>query len=235
MVMLASPGMGGHRHHVVARDVGRTRPAAREAGVGFQRVAVRIPDRADLQGQLHRDRHGGDLRVSLAQPARHRPGQRDRDRDHDGGEGRDLSGVRADARRGRGVLAGRLSAGGHRLLCRHRRQHAVVPVQRLDADPLLQQGPVPRRRPRSRSAAEDLAGGRRRRQAAARVRRGLRLHHVVAVMDQCREFFGVPQPADRHHGQWLRRPRCRAHFQQSGDGAPYRAAGGMADDQGVRL
>ena len=31
----------------------------------------------------------------------------------------------------------RLSAGHHRLLHRHRRQHAVVPVQLLDAHPLL--------------------------------------------------------------------------------------------------
>ena len=39
-------------------------------------------------------------------------------------------------------------------------QHAVVPVQRLDADPLLQQGPVPPRRARSRGGAAHLAGGR---------------------------------------------------------------------------
>ena len=150
-------GMGGHRDHVVARDVGRTRPAAREAGVGLQRIAIRIPDRAELQGKLHRDRDRGDLCVSLAQPARHRSGQRDRDRDHDGRERRDLSGVRTDEERVRGVFAGGLSSGGRRLLRRRGRQHAVVPVQRLDADPLLQQGPVPCRRPRSRSAAEDLA------------------------------------------------------------------------------
>ena len=84
---------------------------------------------------------------------------------------------------------GRLSSGRHRLLCRHRRQHAVVSVQRLDADPVLQQGHVPRRRARSRSRAEDLAGGRRGGEAAARRRRGLRLHHLLAVLDQCREFF----------------------------------------------
>ena len=121
-----------------------------------------------LQGQLHRDGDGGDLRVPFAQPARHRPGQRDRHRHHDGGEGRDLSGVRIDARPVGAVFAGRLSAGRDRLLRRRRRQHAVVPVQRLDADPLLQQGPVPRRRARSGGRAEDLARGRRCGQAAAR-------------------------------------------------------------------
>ena len=67
-------------------------------------------------------------------------------------QGRDLSGVRIDARPEGGVFAERLSAGRDRLLFRRRRQHAVVPVQRLDADPLLQQGHVPRRRPRSGSA-----------------------------------------------------------------------------------
>ena len=186
-----------HRNHVVARDVGRTRQAARKARGRFQRLAVRLPDRADLQGQLHRDGDGGDLRVPLAQPAGHRPGQRDRDRDHDGGQGRDLSGVRTDARPGGAVLALRLSARRHRLLRRRRRQHAVVSVQRLDADPVLQQGSVSRRRPRSRGGAEDLARGRRGGEAAARGGRRLRLHHVLAVLDQCREFFGLPQSADR--------------------------------------
>ena len=56
----------------------------------------------------------------------------------------------ADARAGRGVRPGGLSAGGLGLLHRRERQHAVVSVQRLDADPLLQQGPVPPRRARSR-------------------------------------------------------------------------------------
>ena len=145
-------GAGRHRDHVVARDVGRTRQAARKARDRFQCVAVRLPDRADLQGQLHRDGDGGDLRIPFAKPARHRSGQRDRDRNHDGGKGRDLSGLRIDARSVGAVLAGGLSAGRDRLLFRCRRQHAVVPVQRLDADPLLQQGSVPRRGPRSGGA-----------------------------------------------------------------------------------
>ncbi len=48
-------------------------------------------------------------------------------------------------------------------------------------------------------------------------------------------FSAYPQPADLDQGQWLRRPRRGAEFQQSGDGAPHRATGGMADHQGVRL
>ena len=142
-------GAGGHRHHVVARDVGRTRAATGTARGGFQRIAVRIPHRSELQGELHRKHHRCDLCVSVAQPARHRPGQRNRDRDHDGRARRDLSGVRVDARPVGSVLPCCLSSGRYRLLYRCRRQHVVVPVQRLDADPLLQQGPVPFRRPRS--------------------------------------------------------------------------------------
>src|SRR6185369_9003504 len=53
-------GAGRHRDHVVARDVGGARQAAGKAGGRFQCVAVRLPDRADLQGQLHRDGDGGD-------------------------------------------------------------------------------------------------------------------------------------------------------------------------------
>ena len=149
--------------HAMSGELGRQ---LEKLAADFNASQVRIPDRAELQGQLHRDRDGGDLRVSLAQPARHRPGQRNRDRDHDGGQGRDLSGVRTDAGREGSVFAGGLSSGRHRLLHRRRRQHAVVSVQQLDADPVLQQGPVPRRRPRSRSRAENLARARRRGEAS---------------------------------------------------------------------
>ena len=83
--------------------------------------------------------------------------------------------------------------------------------------------------------AEDLARGRRGGEAAARVRRGLRLHHLLAVLDQCRELFRVPQSAALDRGQRLRRTGRGADLQQSADGAPYRAARGMADHEGVRL
>ena len=77
-----------------------------------------------------------------------------------------------------------------RLLHRPRRQHAVVPVQRLDADPVLQQGacsappastPRWRRRPGPSSAPRPSS--------LRAVGRGLRLHHVMAVLGQCREFL----------------------------------------------
>ena len=44
----------------------------------------------------------------------------------------------------------------------------------------------------------------------------LRPHHLLAFLDQCREFFRIPQSADCDPGQWLRRARCGADLQQSG-------------------
>jgi sn-glycerol 3-phosphate transport system substrate-binding protein len=41
----------------------------------------------------------------------------------------------------------------------------------------------------------------------------LRPHHILALLGQCREFFGVPQPAAGNPGQRLRRPRCRTGLQ----------------------
>ena len=63
----------------------------------------------------------------------------------------------------------------------------------------------------------------------------LRLHHVLAVLDPCREFFRLPQSAAGHPGQRFWRARCRTDLQQSGRGAAHRAARGMAGDEGVRL
>src|SRR5258708_4652381 len=63
-------GPGGHRHHLVARHVGRARPPAGQARRGFQRIAIRIPDRAELQGQLYRNTDRGHLPVPLAKAAR---------------------------------------------------------------------------------------------------------------------------------------------------------------------
>ena len=189
-----------------------------------------------VQGELHRDRDRGDLCVPLAQPAGDRSGQRNRHRDHDGGaQGRDLSGVRTDARSVGAVYAGRLSAGHGRLLQRRCRQHVVLPVQCLDADPVLQQKSFPHRRSRSRRRAEDLARARRRGETAARGRRGLRVHHGVAFLDQCRKLSPPFTICRSRRRKRLRRARCGAHFQQSSVGASHRAARGVADHQGVRV
>ena len=173
--------------HAMAGELGRQ---LEQLAADFNATAERLQDRPGLQGPVHRDDDGGAVRDPHRPAARDRAGQRGRDRHHDGGEGRDLSGPPADERAGRGFRSGRLSAGGVGLLHRRRRQHAVVSVQRLDADPLLQQGPVPRRRARSRSAAANLAGGRGRGAEAARGRRAVRLHHRMAVLGPHREPVG---------------------------------------------
>ena len=75
------------------------------------------------------------------------------------------------------------------------------------------------------------AGG----EAAARVRRSLRVHHLLAFLDQCRELFRLPQPAAFDRSQRLQRAECGADIQQSGGGAAHRAARGMAGHESVRL
>ena len=57
----------------------------------------------------------------------------------------------------------------------------------------------------------------------------LRTHHILALLDQCREFFRIPQFADGDPGQRLRRSRCGARLQQSAGGPPHCAACGMAE------
>ena len=64
---------------------------------------------------------------------------------------------------------------------------------------------------------------------------GLRPDHVLAVLDQCREFLRLPQSAARDQGQRVWRSRRRTDLQQSDRGAPHRAARGMADHESVRL
>ena len=154
------PGPRRDQYPVVARDDGRAWPPARSSRRRLQQRAIGLPDHSDLQRQLHRNRHGRDFRRPHAIPSGNRPGQRDRDRDHDGRARRRLSGLRADARRRRGFQPVGLSARSDRLLRRRCRQHAVVSVQFIDADPLLQQGSIPQSRPRCEHAAENLARGR---------------------------------------------------------------------------
>ncbi len=61
------------------------------------------------------------------------------------------------------------------------------------------------------------------------------LHHILAVLGPCREFFRLPQSAAGHPGQWLWRARYGTDLQQSGRGAAHRATGGMAGDESLRL
>jgi len=135
--------------------------------------------------------------------ARHRSGQRNRDRDHDGCEGRDLSRVRIDAGRKGGILPGRISSGRDRLLCRCRRQHAVIPFNA--STPILYYnknlfraaGLDPEIAPKT------WARSARRRSGCVRPG-GLRVHHLLAVMDQRREFLGIHNLPISNQGQRLR-------------------------------
>ena len=194
---------GRHRSPVVARH---GRQAGREGGRDrrrLQRIPVRLQGDARLQGQLHRDhdrRHRG---VSRQAAAAHRAGLRGRHRQHDGREGRHLPRLRVDGGRGRSVRPRRLPGFGHRLLHRHRRQHAVDAVQQLHSGAVLQQDRI--REGRYRRRSEDLAGGRGGRDEGAGRGLPLRLHHRLAVLGPDRELLGLARPAHRHEGQRLRR------------------------------
>ena len=75
-----------------------------------------------------------------------------------------------------------------RLLLDDRRQAAVDAVQFLDAGALLEQGAVHEGRPRSRQAADDLAGAGRDGQEGCRRRRQVRVHAAMADLDQIENF-----------------------------------------------
>ena len=163
----------GDRDPVVACD---DRPEQRRRGQArqrFQRLAKRLQDRPDLQGQLRRYAQCRDRGVSGRQCAGHHAGVRGRNRDHDGGQGRHQTGFRTDEGAGRDLRSQILSAGDHRLLLDLEGRHAVVSVQ------FVEHGDVGQSRRaeegRYRRAAEDLAGSVRRRQEAARDQPDLRL------------------------------------------------------------
>ena len=200
---------------------------------GLQRIPVRLQGDARLQGQLHRDhdrRHRG---VPREAAAAHRAGLRGGHRQHDGREGRHLSRLRADGGRGRGVRPRRLPGFGHRLLHRHRRQHAVDAVQQLHPGAVLQQDRV--REGRHRRRPEDLAGGRGGRDEGAGRGLSLRLHHRLAVLGPDRELLGLARSADRHEGQRLCGHGHRVRLQQSRAREAHRSARRVAEIQGLRL
>jgi hypothetical protein len=87
----------------------------------------------------------------------------------------------------------------------------------------------------SSTPIKDLAGIGHCGEEIARSWGGLRLHDVVAVLDQRREFFRFSQPAARDQGQRLWRARRGVALQQSDRGAPCRAARGMAGCEDLRL
>ena len=133
------------------------------------------------------------------QPPAHPAGVRRRHRRDDGRRRRHQAG-RRDPVDGRHRLRQEPVPAGHRLLLFEAgRHHAVLPLQFLLADPLLQQGHFPEGRARRRQSAEDLAGSLGRRQEDQGQRRGaLRLHLDLAHLDPHREFRRLEQSAVRH-------------------------------------
>ncbi len=209
-------GLGADRAAMVACHGRRARAETREDRHRFQQFAEGLQGRSGLQGHLSRGDDRRDRSVPRQAAATHHSGVRGRHRDDDGGQGRGLSGLRADEGRRGAVRSEGLPTGGGRLLHRHPGQHVVLPVQFLDPGTLLQQGPVQEGRARSEFAAENLARGRRGGREAAGGRRALRLHQRMAVLDQHREFVGLAQCADRHPGERVRRIQYRAEDQRAG-------------------
>ena len=140
---------------------------------GIQREPERLQGRAGLQGHLSGDAERRHRRLPRQAAAAHPAGLRRRHRRDDGRRRRDQAG-RRDPVDGRHDLRQEpVSARHRRLLFEAGRHHAVLPVQQLLADPLLQQGHLPEGRPRRRQSAEDLAGslGSRARRSRPAVRR----------------------------------------------------------------
>ena len=149
------------------------------------------------------------------QRAAHRAGLRGRHRQHDGRQGRGLSGPPGDGGRQGAVRSQGLHRPGLRLLLDDRRQAAVDAVQLLDAGALLEQGAASRR-PASIPTSRPRPG-----RSWARWPRRL-----VAVGAKCGftpqwqtwtmiENFGAWHNLPyRHQGQRLRRHRHRAQVQR---------------------
>ena len=181
---------------------------------GFNKSPDRIQGQPGLQGLLHRDPDRRDRRLPRQAGAAHRAGLRGRHRQHDGRQGRGLSGLPADGRRQGAVRSQGLYRPGLRLLLDDRRQAAVDAVQLLDAGALLEQGAALQGGPRSQQAAEDLAGAGRDGQEGRGGRRQVRVHAAMADLDDDRELRRLAQPALRDQGQRLRRHRHRAEVQR---------------------
>ena len=99
-VLASAPGASAQTEiqwwHAMGGNLGET---VNEIAAGFNKTQTRIQGRAGLQGLLHRDPDRRDRRLPRQAGAAHRAGVRGRHRQHDGGQGRGLSGLPADGRR----------------------------------------------------------------------------------------------------------------------------------------
>ena len=111
-----------------------------------------------------------------------------------------------------------------------------VPVQLVDHGDVVQQGRLQEGGPRSRQAAEDLAGGvRGGQEAQGRRLRQLRLHQRLGDLGQHRAALGLAQRAARHQGQRPGRLRHGAEVQQPAAREASAEPGRAAEGQDLRL
>ena len=183
---LACSGAGRHRDPCGGTRCRGNSASSWRAGGRFNAAQSEYRVMPAYKGN-YTDNDGGDLCGPFARPPRDCPGQRGRHRHHDGGQGCDLPGLRADARPGGGVLP--------RPICR--RSPATIPT--LPATCFGFRSTSRRRsstttrnvsrRGARREAAPSLGGNRSRGEAPARLRLTLRFRDVLAVLAQRRELL----------------------------------------------
>jgi hypothetical protein len=205
-----------HRAAMVACHDGRQQRGRRPARQGIQREPERIQSRAGLQGDLSRDaerRHRG---LPLQAAAGDHPGVRRRQRRHDGRRRRHRPGRRSAAEGRLHLRQVAISRRHRRLLFAAGRHHAVLPLQLVLTDPLLQQGRLHEGGPRCREPAQDLAGGLRGGQEDQGQRRlQMRYHLDLADLDPDRELRGLEQCRLWHERERARRQRREARIQRA--------------------
>ena len=199
----------------MARHDRRQQRGRRDAVQGIQREPERLQGRPGLQGHLSGDAERRHRRLPRQAAAAHHPGLRRRHRRDDGRRRRDQAG-RRDAVDGRhGLRQEPVSARHRRLLFEAGRHHAVLPLQLVLADPLLQQGHLPEGRPRRRTTRPrpGRRSGTRRKKIKTSGAAPCGYHLDLADLDPYRELRRLEQPAVRHQRERPRRHRRRAEDQ----------------------
>ena len=207
----ARRGLGQDRDLLVARAAGHPRRARERDRHQVQRLAERLRGEGDLQGLVPGDAQRGHRRLPGQAGAARRAGLRGRHADH-AVLRRGLSGLPADEGQQHRHRLERSHRSGQDVLL-ERRQPLLDGVQLVDADPLLQQGPLQEGRA-ARQGAGHVGRGRGDGQEAGGLRRQVRLQHRVAVVGHHGEHARLPRPAVRRSRQRLRRPGHQSEDQR---------------------